>query len=313
MCTDGPDSIDISSTSSFPSSSPHIHHDFSPAIVLVGRPDGDGHGWYTRNRTDHGHSIGRSRRRPLARPGSRRAPPVPIPISNPFLQRDTSNTATKSQIEALGRKATIYTADLSDAASVAALTPKILKDGHSIDILLNCAGIQRRHPAHQFPDDDWHAVLQVNLHTVFTLCRDVGAHMLSRPAESIPASVGFAASGRRGAVINVASLLSFQGGITVPAYAASKGGVAQLTKALSNEWAGKGVNVNAIAPGYIATEMNTALINDKARADSILARIPAGRWGSAEDFKGVVVWLATRAAGYVSGEVVTVDGGWMGR
>ncbi|KAK7518521.1 hypothetical protein IWZ03DRAFT_373965 [Phyllosticta citriasiana] len=230
-----------------------------------------------------------------------------------LVQRDTSNTATKSQIEALGRKATIYTADLSDAASVAALTPKILADGHSIDILLNCAGIQRRHPAHQFPDDDWHAVLQVNLHTVFTLARDVGAHMLSRPAESIPASVGHAASGRRGAVINVASLLSFQGGITVPAYAASKGGVAQLTKALSNEWAGKGVNVNAIAPGYIATEMNTALINDKARADSILARIPAGRWGSAEDFKGVVVWLAGRGAGYVSGEVVTVDGGWMGR
>ena len=108
-------------------------------------------------------------------------------------------------------------------------------------------------------------------------------------------------------------VLSFQGGFTVPAYAASKGGVAQLTKALSNEWASKGVNVNAIAPGYIATEMNTALINDQNRAKSILERIPAGRWGNPDDFKGVVVWLASRASSYVSGEVVTVDGGWMGR
>jgi len=120
-------------------------------------------------------------------------------------------------------------------------------------------------------------------------------------------------STRRGSIINVASLLSFQGGITVPAYAASKGGVAQLTKALSNEWASKGINVNAIAPGYIATEMNTALIKDEERAKGILARIPAGRWGSPDDFKGAVVWLASPASAYVSGEVVTVDGGWMGR
>lgn len=118
---------------------------------------------------------------------------------------------------------------------------------------------------------------------------------------------------RRGSIINVASLLSFQGGITVPAYAASKGGVAQLTKALSNEWAGKGISVNAIAPGYIATEMNDALIADEKRAESILARIPAGRWGAPDDFKGVVVWLGSAASAYVSGEVVTVDGGWMGR
>lgn len=146
----------------------------------------------------------------------------------------------------------------------------------------------------------------MNLTSVFTLSRDVGAHMLA----SSPIS---GSSERRGAIINVASLLSFQGGFTVPAYAASKGGVAQLTKALSNEWASKGVNVNAIAPGYIATEMNTALMNDQNRAKSILERIPAGRWGNPEDFKGVVVWLASRASSYVSGEVVTVDGGWMGR
>ena len=120
-------------------------------------------------------------------------------------------------------------------------------------------------------------------------------------------------NGRRGSIINMASLLSFQGGITVPAYAASKGGVAQLTKALSNEWAGKGINVNAIAPGYIATDMNTALMEDEDRAASILARIPAGRWGRPEDFKGPVVFLASSMSAYVSGEVLTVDGGWMGR
>jgi 2-deoxy-D-gluconate 3-dehydrogenase len=121
------------------------------------------------------------------------------------------------------------------------------------------------------------------------------------------------AVGHRGSIINVASLVSFQGGLTVPAYASAKGGVAQLTKALSNEWASKGINVNAIAPGYIATEMNTALLQDKERAASILARIPVGRWGTAEDFKGSVIYLASRASLYVSGEVLTVDGGWMGR
>lgn len=221
-----------------------------------------------------------------------------------LVQRDESNQETKLAIEALGRKATIYTADLASSSSINALVPRILQDGHSIHVLLNCGGIQRRHPSHQFPDEDWNEVLQVNLSTVFTLCREVGAHMLSREPD---------AHGRRGSIINVASLLSFQGGITVPAYAASKGGVAQLTKALSNEWASKGICVNAIAPGYIATEMNTALINDEKRAESILARIPAGRWGSPDDFKGSVVYLASRASGYVSGEVLTVDGGWMGR
>ncbi len=120
-------------------------------------------------------------------------------------------------------------------------------------------------------------------------------------------------SGKRGSIINVASLLSFQGGITVPAYAASKGGVAQLTKALSNEWADQGISVNAIAPGYVATEMNTALIEDETRAKSILSRIPAGRWGKADDFKGPVVFLASAASLYVSGEILVVDGGWMGR
>ncbi|KAJ5935057.1 hypothetical protein N7466_004604 [Penicillium verhagenii] len=209
-----------------------------------------------------------------------------------LVQRDTSNPATKETIEKLGRKATIYTADLASQASVSSLVATVVQDGHDIDILLNCAGIQRRHPSHLFPQEDWDEVtlpapeaersekisiinlfhrfqvIQVNLTTVFTLCRDVGAYMLGRTPNR---------SGQRGSIINVASLVSFQGGLTVPAYAAAKGGVAQLTKALSNEWSSKGINVNAIAPGYVATDMNTALIQDKERAASILARIPAGR------------------------------------
>lgn len=146
----------------------------------------------------------------------------------------------------------------------------------------------------------------MNLSSVFTLCREFGAHLLAQDASEFP-------TGHRGSIINVASLLTFQGGFTVPAYAASKGGVAQLTKALSNEWVSKGINVNAIAPGYIDTDMNTALINDTNRNAGIMARIPAGRWGKPEDFKGVVVFLASQASTYVSGEVICVDGGWMGR
>jgi 2-dehydro-3-deoxy-D-gluconate 5-dehydrogenase len=220
------------------------------------------------------------------------------------IQRDESNTVTYEAIQKLGRKATIVTADLSDQSSVVKIIPDLVNSGQSMDILLTCAGIQKRHPGHLFPLDDWNAVLQVNLTTVFTLCRDFGAYLLSKPAP---------ASGSRGSIINIASLLTFQGGITIPAYAASKGGVGQLTKALSNEWAGKGIKVNAIAPGYIATEMNTALLQDEERQRAILARIPAGRWGKPEDFKGAVVFLASEASSYVSGEVLTVDGGWMGR
>lgn len=140
--------------------------------------------------------------------------------------------------------------------------------------------------------------------TVFSLCRDIGAYMLKRTPDS---------NGHRGNIINVASLVSFQGGLNVPAYAAAKGGIAQLTKALSNEWSSKGVKVNAIAPGYVATDMTSALMQDPERSKSILDRIPAGRWGQPEDFKGVTVFLASRASGYVTGEVLTVDGGWMGR
>ncbi|KAH9235369.1 hypothetical protein K456DRAFT_1834503 [Colletotrichum gloeosporioides 23] len=222
-----------------------------------------------------------------------------------LVQRDESNTSTRDSILKLGRKAQIYTADLSSQQSVAALVPKVLKDGHQIRILVNCAGIQKRHPCEKFPDDDFDAVIQVNLNSVFTLTRDVGAHMLTLEPSPV--------TGRKGSVINYASLLSFQGGFTVPAYAASKGAVAQLTKSFANEWTSKGITVNAIAPGYIETEMNTALLNDKERLASISARIPAGRWGTPDDFKGTSVYLSSRASGYVSGHVLVVDGGWMGR
>lgn len=197
-------------------------------------------------------------------------------------------------------------ADLADQESVSKLIPSLVKAGHDMHILITCAGIQARHPAHQFPIEDWNTVLQVNLTTVFTLCRDFGAYLLSKPKPASPTQ-------SRGAIINVASLLTFQGGITVPAYAASKGGVGQLTKALSNEWAKEGINVNAIAPGYIATDMNEALIANETRARQIMERIPAGRWGTPEDFKGAVVFLASEASRYISGEVLTIDGGWMGR
>ncbi|EED21330.1 2-deoxy-D-gluconate 3-dehydrogenase, putative [Talaromyces stipitatus ATCC 10500] len=223
-----------------------------------------------------------------------------------LVQRHESNTATRDEITKLGRKAVIHVAELSDREAVKKIIPTLVQQGVQPDILLNCAGIQKRHPSEKFPDEDWDEVINVNLTSVFTLAREFGANLLSRGASEFP-------SGRRGSVINVASLLSFQGGITVPAYAASKGGVAQLTKALSNEWVAKGINVNAIAPGYIDTDMNVALINDANRNAGIMARIPAGRWGKPEDFKGVVVFLASPASSYVSGEIITVDGGWMGR
>ncbi|KAK0725750.1 hypothetical protein B0H67DRAFT_479497 [Lasiosphaeris hirsuta] len=222
-----------------------------------------------------------------------------------LVQRDATATATRDAILALGRQATIYTADLSSPPAVAALVPAILADGHTIRILVNCAGIQARHPCEAFPDDDFNRVLQVNLATVFTLSRDVGAHMLQLEPSPV--------TGRRGSIINFASLLTFQGGLTVPAYAASKGAVGQLTKSFANEWTARGVTVNAIAPGYIETEMNTALLNDAARLASISARIPAGRWGRPEDFKGSAVYLASKASAYVSGHILVVDGGWMGR
>lgn len=200
----------------------------------------------------------------------------------------------------------IYTADLAKAEDVRTLVPRVLADGHEIRLLVNCAGIQRRHRCEVFPDADWNEVLQVNLTTPFQLARDCGAHMLGLPPLD-------GTHGRRGSIINFASLLTFQGGLTVPAYAASKGGVGQFTKSLANEWTSRGVNVNAIAPGYIDTDMNEALLRDPERLASINARIPAGRWGRPEDFVGATIFLASRASAYVAGHTLVVDGAWMGR
>lgn len=229
---------------------------------------------------------------------------ISLPVTPPK-KRDTSNQTTKNAIEALGRKAHIFTADLASPTDVAALIPRVLGEGHQIRILVNCAGIQRRHPSEAFPDADFAEVLQVNLNTPFTLCRDVAAHMLDLPEHST--------TGRKGSIVNFGSLLTFQGGITVPAYAASKGGVAQMTKTFANEWTARGVTVNCIAPGYIATDMNEALLNNPERLKSISERIPAGRWGTPDDFKGPAVFLTSKAGAYMSGHTLTVDGGWMGR
>lgn len=189
--------------------------------------------------------------------------------------------------------------DLSDEQAVAQTFDKALSTlGGKLDIMVNNAGIQRRHPSEEFPMEDWDAVINVNLRSVFQLCQLAGRNMLKNGG---------------GKIINLASMLSYFGGFTVPAYAAAKGGVAQLTKALSNEWAGKGICVNAIAPGYMATQMNTRLIEDPKRNGEILSRIPMGRWGNEQDVKGIAVFLASAASDYISGAVIPVDGGYLGR
>jgi 2-dehydro-3-deoxy-D-gluconate 5-dehydrogenase len=198
---------------------------------------------------------------------------------------------------ALGRRLTARTLDLADPAAIAATAQDVLA-GHRVDILVNNAGIQERHPALAYPLEVWDRIVEVNLRAVFQLSQLFGAPMLERGA---------------GSIVNVASLLSFQGGVTAPAYAASKGGVAQLTKALCNEWAGRGVNVNAVAPGYMDTDLNTALFADPGRREQLAVRIPAGRFGRPEDVGDVVVFLASPAAAYVHGQVLAVDGGWLAR
>ncbi len=189
--------------------------------------------------------------------------------------------------------------ELGDAkAREAGFAAAVAQLGGRLDILVNAAGIQRRHKCEDFPLDDWAEVIEVNLTAVFALCQLAGRVMLAQG---------------KGKIINIASLLSFFGGFTVPAYAASKGGVMQLTKALSNEWAGRGVNVNAIAPGYMATDMNTALLADAGRNAEITARIPAHRWGTGDDMKGPLLFLASAASDYVNGAILPVDGGYLGR
>ncbi|MFP7478927.1 SDR family oxidoreductase [Terribacillus saccharophilus] len=215
-----------------------------------------------------------------------------------LLQRNPANKEVKEIIESYNRKCEIIPCDLHDMEQVKAAIPEVLNKLGDVDILVNNVGIQSRAPAVDFTEEEWDRVIDVNLKSVWLLSQQAGRIMVGK---------------KSGKIINLASLLSFQGGITVPAYAAAKGGIAQLTKALANEWAKYNVNVNAIVPGYISTEMNTALINDELRRRQILERIPAGRWGDAEDFKGAAVFLASKASNYVHGHLLAVDGGWLGR
>ncbi len=206
---------------------------------------------------------------------------------------------TAEELRAKGLDVAGIRADLGQRDKIPSMFQEALKMlGGKIDILLNDAGVQRRNHCEDFTLEDWDTVINVNLNAVFVLCQLAGREMLKQGS---------------GKIINMASMLSFFGGFTVPAYAASKGAVAQLTKALSNEWAGKNIQVNAIAPGYMATEMNTALINDNGRNTEILARIPAGRWGTPEDMKGLAVFLASDASNYLSGAVIPLDGGYLAK
>lgn len=206
--------------------------------------------------------------------------------------------AVGDAVRAMGRKFSANQCDFSNRSAVRDFADKVLSDHPTIDILVNNAGTIKRKPAAEHEDELWDEVIETNLSAQFVLTRQIGKSMVERGS---------------GKIIFTASLLTFQGGITVPGYAASKGGIGQLTKAFANEWAGKGINVNALAPGYIATDNTQALQDDADRSKSILERIPAGRWGKPEDFAGPVVFLASSAADYVSGEILTVDGGWMGR
>jgi 2-deoxy-D-gluconate 3-dehydrogenase len=206
--------------------------------------------------------------------------------------------ATRQQLIAMGAEQTALVGDVGDRAVCARLVEETVEQFGRIDILVNNAGIIRRAPAAEYSEEDWQAVIDVDLTSVFRLTQQAGRHMLAQGS---------------GKIINIASLLTFQGGIMVPAYSAAKGGVGQLTKAFANEWAAKGVNVNAIAPGYMATDNTDALQNNPARANEILGRIPAGRWGTPEDLAGAAVFLASSASNYMNGHIMVVDGGWMNR
>lgn len=209
-----------------------------------------------------------------------------------------ADSDTEKAVLATGRKFTKYNADFSDRESVYAFIKAVKAEQQPIDILVNNAGTIMREPAASHPDDYWDKVLSINLDAPFVLAREFGKDMIARGT---------------GKIIFTCSMLSYQGGINVPGYTASKSAVAGLVKALANEWASKGVQVNGIAPGYIATDNTKNLMADPVRSKSILERIPAGRWGNPEDLKGAVVYLASKAADYVSGTVLNVDGGWMAR
>jgi 2-deoxy-D-gluconate 3-dehydrogenase len=205
---------------------------------------------------------------------------------------------TVGKVRGIGRRAENFAADLSSVGAVQPLVDAVLAEFGRIDILVNNAGIIRRADAVDFTETDWDAVMDTNLKTLFFLCQAAGKHMIARGS---------------GKIINIASMLTFQGGIRVPSYTASKSGVGGLTKLLANEWAAKGIQVNAIAPGYIATNNTAALQGDETRNRQIMERIPAGRWGDSADIGGAAVFLASSASNYVQGHILAVDGGWLAR
>ncbi len=211
---------------------------------------------------------------------------------------EKTGSAIEKEVTGLGRKFTAYTCDFGNRKSLYAFIKEVKEDFPSIDILVNNAGTIKRAPAAEHGDDLWDQVIEVNQTAQFILTREVGKGMVARGS---------------GKIVFTASLLTFQGGITVPGYAASKGAIGQMTMAFANEWAAKGVNVNAIAPGYISTDNTEALRKDQARSESILSRIPANRWGNPEDFAGPIVFLCSGASSYMNGSILLVDGGWMGR
>jgi 2-dehydro-3-deoxy-D-gluconate 5-dehydrogenase len=211
---------------------------------------------------------------------------------------ELADSEVEKEVTALGRKFYAYQCDFKDRPALYDFIGKVKTDCPPIDILVNNAGNILRKPAAEHPDEYWDEIMEINLNSQFILAREFGKEMIEKG---------------QGKIIFTASLLTFQGGINVPGYAASKAGIGSLVKALANEWASKGLNVNAIAPGYIATDNTSALRGDAARNQAILSRIPAGRWGEADDLKGITVFLASEASSYVQGTIITVDGGWMGR
>jgi 2-deoxy-D-gluconate 3-dehydrogenase len=209
-----------------------------------------------------------------------------------------SGSDIENEITALGKSFKAYQCDFSDRDSLKKFIEKVISENKKIDILVNNAGMILRNPIAEHSDEYWDKVIAVNLDAQFILTREIGKTMINQGS---------------GKIIFTASLLSFQGGVNVPGYAASKGAIASLIKAFANEWASKRININGIAPGYIATDNTAALRKDPVRSKAIMDRIPAGRWGEPEDFKGAVVFLASAASDYMNGTIVTIDGGWMGR
>jgi len=234
--------------------------------------------------------IGRSFAQALAEAGAN--------IIGVSASMEASGSSVEKDILARGKRFKGYRCDFADRQALHAFIAQVKENEPHIDILINNAGTIMRAPAAEHSDEYWDKVMEVNLNAQFILARELGNPMLER---------GY------GKIVFTASVLTFQGGITVPSYAAAKGGIGQLTMALSNEWAGKGVNVNSICPGYLATDNNAALRQDKAREAQLMVRIPAGRWGHPDDLKGAVVYLSSAASDYVHGSLMVVDGGWMGR